>query len=144
MAKTDKNQKLTDKQQRFADVFMGNATQAAIDAGYSEKTAEVQGSRLLRNVKVLEAIKNRQMERKTSTIASREEIQQFWTDVMTGLESEDMKDRLKASELLAKSEGYFLDRHEVTGKDGAPIELKSMSLREIEAQIKELEAELEE
>jgi len=121
MAKTDKNQKLTDKQQRFVDAYMGNATQAAIDAGYSEKTAEVQGSRLLRNAKVLEAIKNRQMERKTNTIASREEIQQFWTDVMTGLESEDMKDRLKASELLAKSEGYFLERHEVMGKDGAPL-----------------------
>ena len=34
-----------------------NAKQAAIKAGYSEKTADQQGSRLLKNVKVISAIK---------------------------------------------------------------------------------------
>lgn len=45
---------LTDKQRLFADHFIlhGNATDAAIKAGYSEHTAGVQGSRLLKNVKV--------------------------------------------------------------------------------------------
>ncbi|MDB4352864.1 terminase small subunit, partial [Porticoccaceae bacterium] len=33
-----------------------NAKQAAIDAGYSEKTADQQASRLLKNVKVLEKV----------------------------------------------------------------------------------------
>lgn len=49
---------LTDRQQRFAAEYLVdlNATQAAIRAGYSERTAESQGSRLLRNVKVLQAI----------------------------------------------------------------------------------------
>jgi phage terminase small subunit len=37
-----------------------NAKQAAIKAGYSEKTADQQGSRLLKNVKVMEAIKEHQ------------------------------------------------------------------------------------
>lgn len=49
--------KLTPKQQAFADEYIingGNATQAAIKAGYSKKTAEVTGSKLLRNVKVLD------------------------------------------------------------------------------------------
>ena len=46
--------KLTEKQQRFVEEYLVdlNATQAAIRAGYSVKTADVQGSRMLRNVKV--------------------------------------------------------------------------------------------
>lgn len=44
--------KLTEKQQRFVEEYLVdlNATQAAIRAGYSVKTADVQGSRMLRNV----------------------------------------------------------------------------------------------
>ncbi|MDQ7965182.1 terminase small subunit [Pseudomonas plecoglossicida] len=45
---------LTAKQQRFVDEYLIdlNATQAAIRAGYSKKTASSQGERLLRNVEV--------------------------------------------------------------------------------------------
>jgi phage terminase small subunit len=50
--------KLTAKQARFVeeDLCDLNATQAAVRAGYSQKTAAVQGSRLLTNVKVAAAI----------------------------------------------------------------------------------------
>lgn len=46
--------KLTDKQELFAREYLKdlNATQAAIRAGYSEKTAQVQSSRLLSNAMV--------------------------------------------------------------------------------------------
>jgi phage terminase small subunit len=49
---------LSPKQQRFVSEYLidMNAKQAAIRAGYSAKTAEVQGSRLLRNVQVKGAI----------------------------------------------------------------------------------------
>ncbi|EMG53151.1 terminase small subunit [Ochrobactrum sp. CDB2] len=49
---------LTPKQERFVAEYLIdlNATQAAIRAGYSEKTAQQQGSRLLLNVVVQEAI----------------------------------------------------------------------------------------
>lgn len=50
---------LTSKQKAFADEYIingGNATQAAIKAGYSKKTAEATASRLLRNVKIVEYI----------------------------------------------------------------------------------------
>lgn len=54
--------KVTDKQQRFVDEYLVdlNATQAAIRAGYSERTAVAQASRLLRNVNVAAAIAERQ------------------------------------------------------------------------------------
>lgn len=49
---------LSDKQQRFVTEYLvdHNATKAAMRAGYSEKTAQQQGSRLLCNVVVKEAI----------------------------------------------------------------------------------------
>lgn len=55
MARTSK---LTPRQERFVQEYLIdlNATQAAIRAGYSAKTAEVQGPRLLGNVRVSSAI----------------------------------------------------------------------------------------
>ncbi len=47
-----------------------------------------------------------------AAIASRAERQAFWTKVMNDNER-DLNARLKASELLGKSEGDFLDRVEV-------------------------------
>lgn len=57
--------KLTAKQQRFCDEYLIdlNATQAAIRAGYSEKTATEQGARLLTNVKVQKYLQKRKTER---------------------------------------------------------------------------------
>ncbi|NGP40968.1 terminase small subunit [Acinetobacter sp. GC2] len=53
---------LTDKQQRFVDEYLIdlNATQAAIRAGYSEKTADSIGLQLLRKTQVAEAIEEAQ------------------------------------------------------------------------------------
>jgi phage terminase small subunit len=64
---------LTDKQQRFVDEYLIdlNATQAAIRSGYSERTAEQQASRLLRNVKVRAEVAKRQ-----NAIAAKLEITQ--------------------------------------------------------------------
>lgn len=49
---------LSAKHQRFVDEYIIdlNATQAAIRSGYSAKTAEVQGCRLLRNDKIVAAV----------------------------------------------------------------------------------------
>lgn len=53
-----KKRKLTPKQQRFVHEYLVdlNATQAAIRAGYSQKTANEQAARLLANVSVQAAI----------------------------------------------------------------------------------------
>lgn len=51
--------KLTDKQEAFCREYIidYNATQAAIRAGYSRKTANEQGARLLANVSIQERLK---------------------------------------------------------------------------------------
>lgn len=55
--------RLTDKQKCFVDQYLIdlNATQAAIRAGYSKKTAEAQASRLLTKVNIQESIRTRQL-----------------------------------------------------------------------------------
>lgn len=60
---------MTPKQQRFVEEYLKdlNATQAAIRAGYSAKTASSQGERLLRNVDVSAALSEAQAKRSTKT-----------------------------------------------------------------------------
>ncbi len=106
--------KLTAKQQVFVMEYLNdfNATRAAQAAGYSQRTAYSIGQRLLKNVEISQAINSAMTERKNQLIATREQRQQFWTAVMTDTE-QDMRSRLRASELLAKSEGDFLEKVQV-------------------------------
>ena len=112
--------KLTAKQKRFIEAYNGNATQAAIAAGYSAKTAPFIGAENLKKPKILAEIKRRETIHSTPLIASRAERQQFWSSVMRDKEQQ-MRDRLKAAELLGKSEADFVERQEITGRDGAPL-----------------------
>lgn len=70
--------KLTAKQQRFCDEYLIdlNATQAAIRAGYSAKTADQQGSRMLTNVKVQQEIAEKMAERSKRTGINQDRVLQ--------------------------------------------------------------------
>ena len=122
MAKEKQPRGLSVKQRRFVEAYDGNATAAAIAAGYSPKTARVQGHKNITKDNILEAIQSRENKRLKSTILTREERQAFWSDIIRSEDEKNIMAKLKASELLSKSEGDFLDRHELTGKDGAPLD----------------------
>jgi phage terminase small subunit len=67
--------KLTPKQDAFVKAYLlngGNATQASIDAGYSEKTAKEIGSENLTKPNIASAIKEHQKDAKNSFIWSKE------------------------------------------------------------------------
>lgn len=118
--------KLTEKQKRFADEYLIdlNAKQAAIRTGYSAKTAEVQGSRLLSNAKVKEYLEKRMKNKEKATIATQDEILEYLTKVMREEESQEVHDmfgntfrrlpnineKSKAAELLAKRYGLLTDK----------------------------------
>ena len=112
--------KLTAKQQRFVDAYDGNATKAAIAAGYSEKTAYSAGQRMLKNVEILTAIQERENRRIQPLIMTREERQTMWSEIARD-KGERTQDRLKASELLGKSEADFVERQEISGPDQGPV-----------------------
>lgn len=83
---------LTPKQERFINEYIKepNATQAAIKAGYSEKTAGVIGANLLKNVKVSEEIKKRLEDIKSDSIAEAQEVLEYFTRVMRREEKEQV------------------------------------------------------
>ena len=68
--------KLTIKQQCFVNEYLIdlNATQAAIRAGYSAKTADQQGSRMLANVKVQQAISEAMAKRSRRTGVNQDRV----------------------------------------------------------------------
>ena len=78
--------KLTLKQQKFADEYIisGNATQAAIKAGYKEKTAYKTGAENLRKPQIKSYIEERLSELSSKKIADQDEVLQFFTSVMRG------------------------------------------------------------
>ncbi|MDD3020935.1 MAG: terminase small subunit [Alphaproteobacteria bacterium] len=67
---------LTPKQKQFVSEYLIdlNATQAAIRAGYSKKTADVQGVRMLGNVKVQEALNKAMNKREQRTEITQDRV----------------------------------------------------------------------
>nr|DAV54241.1 MAG TPA: Terminase small subunit [Caudoviricetes sp.] len=90
----------------------GNAEKSAVKAGYSPKYARGNAYKLVARKDVqeymayLDYLQNTNPANPALHIASVNEIQAFWTNVMKSPEWE-MKDRLRAAESLAKSRGAF-------------------------------------
>ena len=126
-------QKLTSRQRKFVDLYEGNATKAATLAGFSKKTAYSQGQRLLKNVEIIKALQERERKETGPLIADRIERQEFWTSVLRGkigkVRKVKMNDRLKASELLGKSEADFTEKVSHQGLENLAEELKAARLR---------------
>ena len=99
------------RQQKFCDYYLqsGNATDAAIKAGYSGKTAYSIGQRLLKNVEIEKYNADHQQKAHKERIATAEEILEFLSDTVRDGEV-GRKDRLKAAELLGKRYALFEDR----------------------------------
>ena len=115
---------LSEQQKKFADYYIesGNASESYQRAGYKAKgnVAEAAASRLLRNVKVIEYITERNKQLENARIADMEEVKQFWTLTMRSGEA-DLKDRLKASEYIAKTNAAFIEKQEISGTTGVRI-----------------------
>ena len=105
---------LNHKQQLFVLEYQKclNATKAAKAAGYSPKTAGSIGFELLKKPEIQQALQHGLQERSNSLIADVSRIQEFWTQTMDDSDA-DLKHRLRASELLAKSLGMFIEQSKV-------------------------------
>ena len=128
--------KLTLKQQRFADEYIisGNATQAAIKAGYSKRTANRMAAENMTKPVIKAYISERLAQFESAKIAKQDEVLRYLTGVMRAESTSETvvvestgdgcsearmmnkhpeeRDRLKAAELLGKRYGLFRDRVE--------------------------------
>jgi phage terminase small subunit len=129
-----KGPRLTERKQRFVDAYMGsclgNATQAAIAAGYSRNTAKSAGSRLLTFVDVKAALDRRRARIDRAAIATVAEAQEYFTETMR-LETEKRADRTKAAELLVRTQGGFTEKHVIGGAGDLATLLGSKPLPEV-------------
>lgn len=139
--------KLTDKQKEFVRQYLVdlNATQAAVRAGYSVKTAYRQGADLLQKTSIREAIEKAQAKRARRVEVTQDYVLSNLVEVVertmqrapvTDRKGEqvtdeegravwtfDAKGANRALELLGKHLGIFTDkiRAEVSGPDGGPV-----------------------
>lgn len=128
--------KMTEKQKRFCDEYLIslNATQAAIKAGYSKKTANRIGTENLSKLVIKEYIDARMAEKEKELIADQDEVLKYLTSVLRGestseeivvegcgegyseartmVKNPSEKDKLKAAELLGKRYGLYTDKVE--------------------------------
>ncbi|WP_315169508.1 terminase small subunit [Metaclostridioides mangenotii] len=131
--------KLTPKQRAFCDYYIetGNATEAAIKAGYSEKTARKIGHENLTKLDIKKYIDEKLEEMSSNRIADASETMEYLTKVIRDEETEETvvvinvgdfmsepkivdkkigaKDKLKAAELLGKRYRLWTDKVEVEG-----------------------------
>lgn len=138
--------KLSLKQKAFADYYieLGNATEAARRAGYSEKTSHVIGQENLRKPAIKGYIDERLKQIEDSRIADAAEVLKYLSGVMRGEHDEEVivvegcgdgvseatrirkevapKDRLKAAELLGKRYGIFSEN--INLKGAVPVVIK--------------------
>lgn len=131
---------MTEKQKRFCDEYLidCNATQAAIRAGYSAKTAAKASDWLNAeaqekpssdfNKEMYDFIQKRLAEKESELIANQDEVLKYLTSVLRGKSQSsvlardeigaerviekppDEKERLKAAELLGKRYGLYTDK----------------------------------
>lgn len=101
---------MNERQKRFCEFYVGecvgNVVQSALKAGYAETYAYHKAYKLLENVEIKNYIKELSANDTQKRIASAEDIQAFWSDILNNTE-EQTKNRLRASELLAKAKGLF-------------------------------------
>ncbi|HEM3013666.1 TPA: terminase small subunit [Streptococcus suis] len=129
--------KLTLKQQRFADEYIicGNATEAAIKAGYAKRSAQQVGSENLSKPVIKAYLNERLEELKSEKVADQQEVLEYLTSVMRGQTQEQTlcsigefgqqvididvgaKDRIKAAELIGKRYGIWTDKQEIAQKN---------------------------
>lgn len=140
--------KMTAKMQRFCDEYLIdlNATQAAIRAGYSEKSARAIAAENLTKPDIQEYIAQRMAEKENALIADQDEVLKYLTKVLRGqTQSEivvvegtgegcseartmqkapDEKERLKAAELLGKRYGLYTEKVEADVETELTITIK--------------------
>ena len=108
--------KLTKKQLLWIDEYIktNDYTTATIKAGYHAKYPKSIGYENSIRFKEIIDVRRKELNEKITNknIAELEEIQQFWTEMFKDSSTKD-SDRLKASELLAKSKGGFIEKHEI-------------------------------
>lgn len=125
------------RQKAFADEWLkcGNATEAAIKAGYSKKYAGTNADKLLKNTKIAAYITERQKQIEDSRIADVAEVMQFFTRILRNEEKDAFGLDISAADRM--SAGREILKRNI---DNKKLEIELLKL---ESQIKDRQPEEE-
>lgn len=125
---------MNEKQRAFAVEYVKdrNATQAAIRAGYSEKTAYSKGNQLLKIIEVKALIQELDDAAAARAAVTVDKIVNRLNKIAEDPHAKDA-DRIRADELLGKYLGMFTDKVNVSGRLDTGVE----KLQSILDQLKE-------
>ena len=114
---TGNNKKLNLKQQRFCEYYAGsgNAMQAAIKAGYSEKTAKSITNRHFKNPYIINYLLSLTEKTNNERILTAADRQEMLSRIASD-ESERTDSRIKAIDTLNKMTGEYIAKVDVTGR----------------------------
>lgn len=119
---------LTLKQKNFCAYFVeiGSAT-AAYEKAYnskSKKNAHIMASHNMAKPAIQQEIARLTGKLELKQAATLEEVHSFWAKVLRGEDEEaTVRDKIKVSELIAKTKGAFIDRVEHSGEIGVNIQV---------------------
>lgn len=121
---------LTPKQQIFCEEYIKslNATEAAIKAGYSAKTARSVGSENLTKPDIQTYIQERTSKAQNERIADAKEVLEYLSETMRD-KDETRRERTKAAELLGKRYGIWQEQSasNIDGKINLTVNLENCS-----------------
>ena len=111
-----------------------NGTAAALRAGYAPTYADRQAHILMRHKGVRAMIDHLTLSKEAKIVSvSPDYVIQKVTEIVTKDSAKD-GDKLRGLELLARHLGMFIERQEITGKDGGPLEIERRQKIEEEAE----------
>ena len=124
--------KLNVRQKAFCEYYVasGNATDAAIKAGYKEKNARFIGSENLTKANIKKYIEELQEKAKGNRIMTAIERREFLTSMIKDGAVKDT-DRLKALDILNKMDGEYTQKLEVKGELKSEDPFKGLSTDEL-------------
>ena len=140
---------MTERQKRFVDEYIicANATQAAIRAGYSKRSARVIGQENLLKPAISEAIKERLGQMESERLMTAQEVLEFLSAVVRGQVTEKFItpsgkqfdiplkgcDRIAAADKLLKVYGEYREKSTV---EMTPSQLFLQAMMKIDAELK--------
>lgn len=137
---------LSPRMRAFCHEYMYDysAKLATIRAGYSTKFAEQQGAKLMKHRGIAAYIDHLSLSKEAAiTAINPDYVIQKVTEIVTKEGSRD-GDKLRGLELLARHLGMFIDRTEITGKDGGAIAVEQRKIEEDARSVQDLLRKLSE
>ncbi len=119
---------LKEKQEKFCAEYLacGNATEAALKAGYSKKNARTIGSENLTKLDIQRRIQELREKAASAKVLTYREKREWIADrIRDPEERSDIKAKLV--DLDNKMEGVYVNKTELTGGDGGPLIVRWMN-----------------